>query len=61
LCGYTGIENETIENQAAYIEHWRKQLAADKKLVISAASQTQKAKLGVPHPTGYRFLVIPDA
>ncbi len=43
LCGYTGIENETIENQAAYIEHWRKQLEADKKLVITAAAQAQKA------------------
>ena len=43
LCGYTGIENETIENQVAYIEHWRKQLTADKKLVISAAGQAQKA------------------
>ncbi len=43
LCGYTGIENETIENQVAYIEHWRKQLAADKKLVIMAAGQAQKA------------------
>ncbi len=38
LCGYTGIVNDTIENQAAYIEHWRKQLAADKKLVITAPS-----------------------
>ncbi len=43
LCGYTGIVNDTIENQAAYIEHWRKQLSADKKLVISAAAQAQKA------------------
>ncbi len=43
LCGYTGIENDTIKNQAAYIEHWRKQLSADKKLVISAAAQAQKA------------------
>lgn len=43
LCGYTGIVNDTIENQAAYIEHWRKQFAADKKLVISAAAQAQKA------------------
>ena len=43
LCGYTGIENETIENQAAYIEHWKKQLEADKKLIISAAAQAQKA------------------
>jgi antirestriction protein ArdC len=43
LCGYTGIVNDTIENQAAYIEHWRNQIAADKKLVISAAAQAQKA------------------
>ena len=43
LCGYTGIINDTIENQTAYIEHWRKQLATDKKLVISAAAQAQKA------------------
>jgi len=43
LCGYTGIDNDTIENQAAYIEHWRKELSADKKLVISAAAQAQKA------------------
>ena len=43
LCGYTGIENDTIENQAAYIDHWRKQLEADKKMIITAASQAQKA------------------
>jgi antirestriction protein ArdC len=43
LCGHTGISNDTLENSAAYIEHWRKQLSADKKLVIFAASQAQKA------------------
>ncbi len=43
LCGYTGIENKTIENQTAYIEHWRKQLEADKKMVIFAAAQAQRA------------------
>ncbi len=43
LCGYTGIENDTIENQTAYIDHWRRQLEADKKLIITAASQAQKA------------------
>ncbi len=43
LCGFTGIENATLENQAAYIEHWRKQLEADKKLVIFAAAQAQRA------------------
>ena len=43
LCGHTGIVNNTIENQAAYIDHWRKQLEADKKLVVYAAAQAQKA------------------
>ncbi len=43
LCGHTGIANDTIENQAAYIEHWRKQLEADKKPVIFASAEAQKA------------------
>jgi antirestriction protein ArdC len=43
LCGFTGIENTIIENQAAYIDHWRKQLEADKKMVIFAAAQAQRA------------------
>jgi antirestriction protein ArdC len=43
LCGYAGIENMTIENQAAYIDHWKKVLSADKKMIITAAAQAQKA------------------
>lgn len=43
LCGVTGIENQTIENSASYIENWRTAISKDKKLVIQAASAGQKA------------------
>lgn len=43
LCGHTGIEQETIENIAAYIAGWRERLSADKRLIISAAAQAQRA------------------
>lgn len=43
LCGHTGIEQETIENSAAYIASWRERLTADKRLIITAAAQAQRA------------------
>jgi len=43
LCGYCGIEQNTIENSAAYIQGWMKVLKDDKKLLVHAASQAQKA------------------
>ncbi len=43
LCGYSGIENVTIDNSAAYIQSWLGKLENDKPLVISAAAQAQKA------------------
>ena len=43
LCGYSGIENVTIDNSAAYIQGWLAKLENDKQLVISAAAQAQKA------------------
>lgn len=43
LCGVTGIEQGTIENSAAYIQGWLKQLKDDRKLVIHAAAAAQKA------------------
>ena len=43
LCGVTGIVNSTIENSAAYIKSWCKQLKKDPKLIVTAASQAQKA------------------
>ena len=42
LCARAGIQS-TLDNSAAYIDGWRKALNADNRLVITAASQGQKA------------------
>ncbi len=43
LCARAGIENTTIDNSAAYIQSWMKALQNDKKLLVTAAGQAQKA------------------
>ncbi len=43
LCGNAAIENKTIDNSAAYIQGWLRKLSNDKKCVIIAAAQAQKA------------------
>lgn len=43
LCGHCGIEGQTIENSAAYVDGWRRAIRQDKKLVVHAAAQAQKA------------------
>jgi len=43
LSAVTGIREETMTNSTAYIKGWLKALKNDKKLVLSAASQAQKA------------------
>ncbi|HEX5033178.1 MAG TPA: zincin-like metallopeptidase domain-containing protein [bacterium] len=43
LSGMAGIENATVSNSAAYIKHWLGALKNDKRLVITAAAQAQKA------------------
>jgi antirestriction protein ArdC len=43
LCGVTGIAPATIQNSAAYLKHWIERLRGDSKLLVSAASQAQKA------------------
>lgn len=43
LCSLSGIENKTINNQASYIASWLSKLKNDKKLIITAASQAQRA------------------
>jgi antirestriction protein ArdC len=44
LCGVTGIENRTIDNSAAYIAGWlKKKLRDDRKLIVHAAAQAQRA------------------
>lgn len=43
LCGVAGIENETIDNSASYINSWLNALKKDDKLIIHASQQAQKA------------------
>lgn len=43
LCGHSGIEQNTLENSAAYIHGWLKVLKGENKLLVHAAAQAQKA------------------
>jgi antirestriction protein ArdC len=43
LCGHCQIENATIDQSAGYIDHWLSKLKEDRKLVVHAAAQAQKA------------------
>ena len=43
LCGTTGIEKQTLTNSSAYINGWLKKLRNDKRLIVIAAAQAQKA------------------
>src|SRR3984957_4881748 len=54
LCSYAGIQPTVIANQAAYLGGWLKQIKADKKLVISAAGQAQRAADWIRNERGER-------
>jgi antirestriction protein ArdC len=43
LCGVAGIESRTLDNSAAYLQTWISRLRSDSRLIVSAASQAQKA------------------
>ena len=43
LCAEAGISNAVIDNQAAYVAGWLKKLGDNRKLLIHAAAQAQKA------------------
>jgi antirestriction protein ArdC len=43
LCGITDMEQETIENSAAYIKSWIRTFKDDPKVLVLAAAQAQKA------------------
>lgn len=43
LCGLTDIQQQTIENNAAYIKSWIRTFKNDPKVLIMAAAQAQKA------------------
>ena len=53
LCGLAGIGETVLENSAAYVQNWLEQLQNDKKLIVQAAAQAQRATdfiLNVKHP-----------
>lgn len=52
LCGVTGIDNETIDNSASYIQSWLRALKDDKTLIVSASQKAQKAS---DHILGIEF------
>jgi len=43
LCGYCGIENETITTNAAYLKEWLSIIKKTPKILIEASSAAQKA------------------
>jgi antirestriction protein ArdC len=43
LCSIVGIDNDTIDNSASYIQAWLSKLKNDKKLIVQASQQAQKA------------------
>ncbi len=43
LCAEAGISNAVIRNQAAYVAGWLKKLRDDRRLIVHAAAQAQKA------------------
>lgn len=43
LCSYTHILEKEIQNSASYIQGWLEKLRADKRFIISASGQAQKA------------------
>jgi len=43
LCGQAGIVERTIDNSAAYVQSWLQRLKHDRKLIVQAAAQAQKA------------------
>lgn len=54
LCGYAGIENHTLDNSVAYIQHWSAKLRSEPKWIVDAASKASKAAdliRGVKAPT----------
>lgn len=39
----TGIQQQTLENSAAYLQGWLRALKNDKTFILKAAGQAQKA------------------
>ena len=43
MCAEAGISNAVIENQAAYIGGWLRRVRDDRRLIVHAAAQAQRA------------------
>lgn len=43
ICSFTGIEQGTIENHAAYIQNWLMALKNDKRFIVHASTRAQRA------------------
>jgi antirestriction protein ArdC len=43
LCAHAGIAPKTLDNSAAYIGHWSKQLRSEPKWIVNAASHAARA------------------
>lgn len=43
LCGHVGIVERTLNNSASYVSSWLQRLKDDRRLVVHAAAQAQKA------------------
>jgi antirestriction protein ArdC len=43
LCAFTEIEQQTLENSAAYIQNWLQVLKDDKRFIVEAAGKAQQA------------------
>jgi len=43
LCGHAGLAETTVESSASYLQNWLAALQNDKKLMVQAAAQAQKA------------------
>ena len=61
LCGIAGIEQKTLENSAAYLKTWIARLRSDSRLLVSAASQAQKAADFIQGKTAARQEAESDA
>ncbi len=43
LCAEAGISPVVLENQTAYVQGWLGKLRGDKRMVVTAAAQAQRA------------------
>lgn len=58
LCGVAGISNQTINLAASYIDGWLSVIKKDKRLIVMAAAQAQKAADFILDRTGGEGEVI---